>query len=250
MSPALSTEALKLRSSLVGIVATTAIVGGIAVLSGAMLLAVTSGQSDLVAKLGPGATADWAGLLFSAAQITGAGGLLGYGIVLAWIFGREFSDATVSALFALPVGRGSIAAAKIAVFALWSMGTALALAGALVVVGLVGGLGAPTSEVWAGLARQTALGVLTSAIVTPVAWVTTVTRSTLAGVAATIAIVIVAQVGVLVGAGGWMPFAAPTLWAMSGGSGVSPLQLALVGVIPLVSTALTVATWRRLQLDR
>ncbi|MEH6380686.1 MAG: hypothetical protein V7768_03115 [Dietzia cercidiphylli] len=91
---------------------------------------------------------------------------------------------------------------------------------------------------------------LTSAIVTPVAWVTTVTRSTLAGVAATIAIVIVAQVGVLVGAGGWMPFAAPTLWAMSGGSGVSPLQLALVGVIPLVSTALTVATWRRLQLDR
>jgi ABC-2 type transport system permease protein len=113
----LRAEALKLRASPVGIVGTIAIVCGIAVLSGGMQLAVASGRPDLVAKLGAAATADWPGFLSAAAQITGAGGLLGSGIVLAWLFGREFSDNTVSGLFALPTGRGRIAAAKLAVFA-------------------------------------------------------------------------------------------------------------------------------------
>lgn len=250
MSAVLLSEALKLRASLVGIVGTITIVGGIALLSGGILLAAASGQPDLVAKLGPAATADWPGFLSAAAQITGAGGLLGCGIVLAWMFGREFSDATVSGLFALPVGRARIAAGKLALFALWGIGTALGLTGALLLVGLGAGLGAPSPQTWTGLARQTALGLLTCAIATPVAWITSLARSTLGGVTTTIAIVVVAQVGVLAGAGGWMPFAAPTLWAMSGGNAVSPLQLALVGTVPAASAALAIAAWRRLQLDR
>jgi ABC-2 type transport system permease protein len=250
MSAILRIEVLKLRTSLVGIVGTIAVVGGIAVLSGAMLLAASSGQPDLIAKLGPAATADWQGYLSAAAQITGAGGLLGCGIVLAWMFGREFTDQTVSALFALPVGRGRIAAGKLAAFAMWSAATALGLAAALLVVGLIAGLGAPSPETWAGLIRQAVLVLLTCAIATPVAWITTLARSTLGGVAATIVIVVIAQVGVLAGAGGWMPFAAPTLWVMSAGSSITPVQLALVVVVGAASSVLVITAWRRLQLDR
>ncbi|HET8927872.1 MAG TPA: ABC transporter permease [Microbacterium sp.] len=243
-------EALKLRASLVGRVGTLAIIGGIALLSGGMLLAVVTGQPDLVAKLGPAATADWAGLLSMAVQITGAGALLGCGVVLAWMFGREFADATVSGLFALPVGRGRLAAGKLAVFALWACGTAIGATCAVLVVGLVAGLGVPSPAVWAGLGRHAALLVFSCAIVIPVAWVTTLARSTLGGVTATIVIVVVAQVGVLAGAGGWMPLAAPTLWAMSGGNAVTSLQLAITLAVAAVSAVLVVHAWHRLQLDR
>jgi ABC-2 type transport system permease protein len=243
-------EALKLLASLVGRVGTLAIIGGVAILSGGVLLAVVAGQPDLVAKLGPAATADWAGLLSMAAQITGAGGLLGCGVVLSWMFGREFADATVSGLFALPVGRARIAAGKLAVFALWACGTAIAVTCALLLVGLVAGLGVPSSAVWAGLVRHAALVVFSCAIAVPVAWVTTLSRSTLGGVTATIVIVVVAQVGVLAGAGGWMPLAAPTLWAISGGEAVTALQLAVTVAVAAVFALVVVHAWHRLQLDR
>jgi ABC-2 type transport system permease protein len=127
---------------------------------------------------------------------------------------------------------------------------AVALTVALLLVGLAVGIGAPSPASWAALCRQAALVLLTGAIAAPVAWVTTLARSTLGGVTAAIVIVVVAQVGVLVGAGGWMPFAAPTIWAMSGGTLVSFGQLAIAAAVALVFGALTVDAWRRLQLDR
>lgn len=243
-------ETLKLRVSTVGVVGTIAVVGGIGLLSGGMLLAAASGQPDLVAKLGPDATGDWDGLLSVAAQITGAGGLLGCGVVLAWIFGREFSDSTVSGLFALPAGRGRIAAGKLIVYALWGILAAFTLAALLLLIGLIAGLGIPSPTVWAGLARQCLLGVLTGAVAVPVAWVTTLSRSILGGVTTAITLVVIAQVGVLAGAGGWMPIAAPALWAMSGGASVQPVQLLLAPLLAAAAAALTLWSWHRLQLDR
>lgn len=249
MSAALSAEALKLRGSLVGIVGTAAIVGGIAALSGAMLLAVSSGQPDIVAKLGPAATADWAGFLSSATQITGTGGLIGFGFVLAWMFGREFADGTVNGLFALPVSRARIAAGKLTVYGAWVACVSLAVAGMLLLIGTASGLGGLTETDAAALARIAALAVLSAGLAAPVAWIATIARSMLAGVAATVAIMVIAQVGVLAGAGGWMPLAAPTLWAMGRGE-VSVAQLLLSLAVPAASTGLTLWAWKRLELHR
>ena len=113
MRPAVWAETVKLAGSTVGRVGSIAIVVGISLLSGAMLLAAASGDPQLVAKLGPAATRDWTGFLLAAAQITGAGGLLGFGVVLSWMFGREFGDGTITGLFALPVRRSTIALAKL-----------------------------------------------------------------------------------------------------------------------------------------
>ena len=65
----------------------------------------TTTDPQLLAKLGPVADGDWHGFLLGAAQITGAGGLGGFAVVLAWMFGREFGDGTIAGLFALPVRR-------------------------------------------------------------------------------------------------------------------------------------------------
>jgi ABC-2 type transport system permease protein len=250
MKPAIWAETVKLAGSTVGRVGSIAIVVGIASLSGGMLLAAASGDPQLMAKLGPAATRDWTGFILAAAQITSAGGLLGFGVVLSWMFGREFGDGTITGLFALPVRRSTIALAKLIVYAGWAVLMSIALAGALLVLGLAAGLGLPSGDTWAALARQVCLAAMTAAVAVPVAWAATLGRSVLAGVSAAIGLVVVAQISVLAGAGAWLPLASPALWAISSGDAATPAQLLLV--LPYVSAfvLLAAASWRRMQLDR
>ena len=127
MRAAIWAELVKLAGSTVGRVGSVAIVIGISVLSGSMLLAAaTTTDPQLLAKLGPVATGDWQGFLLGAAQITGAGGLGGFAVVLAWMFGREFGDGTITGLFALPVRRTTIALAKLLVYVHLGRGDELA----------------------------------------------------------------------------------------------------------------------------
>ena len=250
MRPAVWAETVKLAGSTVGRVGSIAIVVGISLLSGAMLLAAASGDPQLVAKLGPAATHDWTGFLLAAAQITGAGGLLGFGVVLSWMFGREFGDGTITGLFALPVRRSTIALAKLLIYTVWAIAMSLSLAALLVIVGLVAGLGPFTADTWSAVARQIALTVMTAAIAAPVAWAATLGRSVLAGVSVSIGIVVVAQVSVLAGLGGWMPLASPALWAISSGEGVTSSQLLLVIPYFAACVLVTAGAWRTMQLDR
>jgi ABC-2 type transport system permease protein len=250
MRAAIWAEVVKVAGSTVGRVGSIAIVIGISVLSGSMLLAAHSDDPQLLAKLGPVATGDWNGFLLGAAQITGAGGLGGFAVVLAWMFGREFGDGTITGLFALPVRRSTIALAKLTVYAAWAVAMSVLLGLVLILVGTISGLGALSEDNWATLARQVALGVMSAAITLPVAWAATLSRSVLGGVSVAIGLVVVAQVSVLAGLGGWMPLAAPALWAVSGGTEVSPSQLLLL--VPFTGAAIlaTALAWRKMQLDR
>lgn len=249
MRHALLVQRLTLLRSSVGILATLSIVGGTLALLGGLGAALAAGNPEVAAQLGPDATRDWAGLLATSAQVTSAGGLLGVGVVLAWTFAREFSDGTVGGLYALPVGRGTTAMAKLLVWGAWGTVVAAAVTVAVLGLGLALGYGVPDPAAWAGLGRQLGLGVLTTAVAVPVAWVATLTRSLLAGVAAAVGLVVVAQVGVLAGLGAWMPVAAPALWAMSEGTEAGLPHLALSLAVPALFGGLTCHAWSRMELD-
>lgn len=70
-------------------------------------------------------------------------------------------------------------------------------------------------------------------------------RGLLPGIGVTLGLIATAQVMVLAGAGAWFPVAAPALWAMEPGT-VTPTQLLLGAVVPLVFVPATLLTWRRL----
>lgn len=250
MNAALRVESLKLTRSLVGVIATLAIVLGMVALLGGITAGVAGGNPEMIAQAGPAAALDWGGLLAGAAQIIAVAALLGFGIVLAWMFGREFTDGTITGLFALPVSRTRIALAKLTVYLLWAMLVSTAAALGVLVLGLMIGYGAPDSSTLAAFGRLWALAMFSAGLAIPVAWIATLTRSLLAGVASTIALIVLAQVGALAGAGGWMPPAAPALWAMSGGTAVSPAQLALTAGFAVAFIALVCWSWSHLQLDR
>lgn len=250
MNAAIRVEALKLARSPVGLITTLAMVLGIFALLGGITAGVAGGNRELIAQAGPAAALDWNGLLAGAVQVTAVAGVLGFGVVLAWMFGREFTDGTITGLFALPVSRSRIAFAKLTVYVSWAAAVSIALVCGVLSVGLLAGYGPPSSGAWGAFVRLWVLAIFSAGIAIPIAWIATVTRSLLAAVGSTIGLVVAAQVGALAGAGGWMPLAAPALWAMSNGADVTLLQLGITAIVALAFTALTCVAWSRLQLDR
>lgn len=253
MNAALRVEALKLSRSPVGVIGTLALLIGTLALLGGLTMGLAGGNPELTAQAefsGVAATLDWDGLLGFSAQITTAGSLLGFGVVLSWMFGREFTDGTITGLFALPVTLNRIALAKFAVYALWVILVSLILVLGLLGLGFLFSYGVPSPYTWAGLVRQLVLTMLSGALAVPVALIATVTRSLLAAIGGAIALVITGQVGAIAGAGGWMPLVAPALWAMSGGGDVTLTQLSLTVAVALVFVVLACVSWSRLQLDR
>lgn len=250
LSAALAVEARKTAASRVTTGTTGLLVLGIAGLAAAMTAAARTGDAQVLAKLGPiAAQGGWTGLVSAVIQITAAAGLLGFGVVLSWMLGREFADGTVTGLFGLPVARSTIALAKLAVYLLWSVAVGVALSLVVVLVGLAFGLGWPDAAALGGLGRLLALAGLSALLAVPAAWAATVGRGLLPGIAATVGIITLAQVMVVAGLGGWFPLAAPALWAISPAD-VSAPQLALVAVVPAAFGLLTLRAWARLQLDR
>jgi ABC-2 type transport system permease protein len=250
LGAAVAVEGRKLIAARVPVVTAVLLVVGVTAICLSTTIAAASGSADIMAKLGPlVAAGGWPGYLNAALQVTAAGSAGACGILLSWSFGREFSEGTISGLFALPVSRVAIAASKLAVYLLWSVVAAVAVTVALVVAGLAAGLGTLTAADVGVASRLPVLVVLTACMATPAAWVSTLTRGLLGGIAVTIGLVASAQVLVFAGAGPWYPPAAPALWALqpTGTNGIA----VLVGLLlPLVFVCLTFVAWRRLQLDR
>ncbi|NNH74141.1 ABC transporter permease subunit [Nocardia uniformis] len=243
-------EARKITASRVVHAATILLIAGVALLASTLHLAAGAGNEQILAQLGPYAETDgWERLLGITAQIVAIGCLLGFGTVVSWSVGREFTDGTISGLFALPVPRPFIAAAKLMVFAVWTVLVAVLLVASVVVLGVITGAGSIGWQTAGGLARLFVLVILTGLLSYPAAWAATLGRNLLPGIATAIGIGVLAQVAVVAGTGAWLPVAAPALWA-SMPQAVSLTQLALVAVIPVVFGALTLSTWARLQLDR
>jgi ABC-2 type transport system permease protein len=246
----LAVEGRKAVASRVLLATGALLVAGVGVLAGVMTAAARGGNEEVRAQLAGFADADpWPQLVGTASQITAAGGFLAFGVALSWLIGREFADHTVAGLFASPVSRAQIALAKLAVFGAATVPVAMLLTAAVLGVGLLSGLGVPEAGVWTGLVRLFTLTVLTGLLAWPAAWFATLGRGLLPGIAATVALVVVAQVLAVAGTGAWFPVSAPALWAVAPDE-VRPTQLALVSVVPLASAALTVRAWTRLELDR
>lgn len=247
---ALATELRKAAASRVFRTITVLLILGIAVLAGSLLFAARTGSEEILAKLGPLADATgWPLLTNIVMQVTSAGGLVAFGIAVSWIFGREFIDGTITSLFALPIRRSTIATAKLSIYLGWSILTAAALTLTVGLLGLILGYGPPGGVAARLLGQLFVLTVLTALLAVPAAWATTLGRGLLPGIATTIGIVVIAQVGVVAGIGGWMPLAAPAIWAMRL-EPVSTVQLLLSLFIPALCWLATTLTWSRLELDR
>lgn len=145
MMRALAAEFLKLKRSRMplwtGLVVLVAAGLGLAVLP---VLSEPTTQAKFVAGGGAFAKAvtaglyspTWANYLRIGTQgMSGSWGVLTFGLVTAYLFGRESKERTVSAMFTLPLRREYVVLAKMAVLAVWVFG--LAMLSVLLTMGLV-----------------------------------------------------------------------------------------------------------------
>ncbi len=250
MSPAYEVELLKLRRSRVVLVASLALALVPAAMARGFLAAAERSGSDPASlkaqAMLPGL--GWTGYLGGLMQIYATAGVIGVGIVVGWCFGREYADRTVVSLYASATPREAVASAKLVLLAAWASAVGLAAVVVSLGLGLATGLGMPADGDRASLARLATLALLSGLLALPVAGAASLGRGYLPAVGALLVLVVVAQVAVVAGVGGWWPWSVPAVWAMGPDAGmalVPAARLLLVPVVTLVCAVLTVRWWRR-----
>ena len=194
-----------------------------------------------------GGGSDWPAYFAFLAQAATVGGFVLFAFVIAWVFGREFSDGTVRYLLALPTSRATIIAAKLVVVTLWCGAlTALATLLGLATGAVLGLPGWSADSLWQGLGHVWGGAALTLLIVMPLALLAGVGRGYLAPLGFAMLMLILAQVIGATGRGAWFPWSIPALYAQvagSAGGGVTTISIAIVVVTGAAGVAGTFAWW-------
>jgi ABC-2 type transport system permease protein len=209
-------------------------------------LARRSGLISAKAQITMG-TADWQSYLGLLAMATATGGIVLFGMVGIWVFGREFSDHTVTDMLALPTPRSSIVLAKFIVVALWS----LALTVSIFLIGLGVGaavqLEAVPDQVFVAAALNIGVtALLTIALTTPFVFVAGAGRGYLPPMGVVLLALIAAQIVATAGWGEFFPWSVPALSSGAAGpeyQNLGAISFVLVAVTSLAGLVATFVWW-------
>jgi ABC-2 type transport system permease protein len=242
------TEFVKLRRSKVTWFSLAAISMGPLALALFMWIVREPGRAAQLGLLGTkanlsGLTATWPAFFSMLTLIVGIGGTLLLSFIVAFVFGREYSEQTAKNMLALPVGRSAFVLAKFVVAAVWWV----VLVGAVLAEALVIGtlLGLPGFS--AGLVVAATLEALLAAgiaylLVPVVAWITVLGRGYLPPLGFALAMLALGNVFSKTGWAPWFPWSiVPMLVGMVGSPaetlpGSSFVVLALTFVAGVAAT--------------
>jgi len=183
--------------------------------------------------------ASWPAFFVLLQQLVLVLSMIGPGVVIIWLFGREYSDRTLKEIMSLPVSRTSIVAAKFLIGFIWSLILIILMVFASVITGSLAGLtGWSEIDVVSFSGSLILISVLTILLTTPFAFITCASRGLLLPVAMIILIMIITQ---FLSAGFpeatlWFPWAIPALL-----SGVAGDLLPHATILSYIILALTAA---------
>lgn len=180
--------------------------------------------------------------------VVAIGGLIGFGFIFSWIFGREYHDGTVTDLLALPIPRTHIVAAKFLVAGVWCAALALLQ---FAIGGWYTGSVLPgpsiIQHIVAGLGKYVLTSMMVISLSMTVPFIASIGRGYLGALGFVILTIVAAQLFGAIGIAEYFPWAVPGLH--SGVAGEEAMQLGLVSlllpfVVGLVGVAVTLAWWR------
>ena len=199
-----------------------------------------------------GGTADWTSFFSLMLVMVSVGGLVVFGLIFIWVFGKEFSDKTVYDILSLPTSRVNIVAAKVITAAYWSVALVVLMFALMLGVGAVLGLpGWSSATILNGLKLMLVTGSLTVLLSIPFALVASIARGYLPAVGAIFLVLVLAQVVDRLGYGPYFPWDVPVLYsgAAEALTGAVPTHLGLVsfllvGLVGVLGWVITGAWWR------
>jgi ABC-2 type transport system permease protein len=252
LSAAFVTEYMKLRRSKIFWI-TIAFFIFIPIMMG--LLMLVAQHPDIAAKLGIVGTKanffgdnNWEGYLMMQNQIIASVGLIGFGFVTSWVFGREYIDRTITNIMALPVSRSAIVAAKFIIVALWCLLLVIIIFSAGLSVGYLIGIPGWSNQVFNQFFNKFILiSGLTILLSSPVGFIASHGKGIIAPIAFVIVMLIMAQFVALVGLGPYFPWAIPGVISVS--EGTEGMEIVFGSYIIVVFTSIlgflgTIAWWR------
>jgi ABC-2 type transport system permease protein len=184
--------------------------------------------------------ADWQTYLRFLTMAVGAGGIILFGLIASWVFGREYSDRTVKDLLALPTSRSTIVLSKLVVIAVWSAALTAITCLVTLFIGTALGLPQVSPQVfWQSGITVTVAACLTIALATPIAFSASAWHGYLPPIGVMILAMGLAQ---LINAAGWgeyFPWSVPALYVQGEHLGiVSYVIVILTSIVGLVGTLL------------
>jgi ABC-2 type transport system permease protein len=193
-------------------------------------------------------SADWPSFFGLIAQAVSIGGLMAFGFVTSWIFGREFSDRTIKDLLALPILREYIVISKFIVVFIWC----LLLSVLVFLLALVVGYQVDIPGYSPEILKQGALvfficTILTLLLSAPVGFFATMGKGYLSPLGYVIFTMIIAQIIATTGYGHYVPWSIPALASGIDGSGaiaIEPISYVIVIITSLAGTIGTALWWR------
>lgn len=193
-------------------------------------------------------TADWASYLSLLSQAVSIGGIIIFGFVTSWVFGREYSDRTVKDLLALPVSRNVIVLSKFIVVFFWSILLSVLIITVGILVGRIVDIpGWSSGNAFQGLTVFFVSTLLTILLSTPVAFFASFGRGYLSPLGFMIFTIAFAQIAASTGYGHLFPWAIPAL--ASGISGNMDIKFEFISIIIVLLTSIigltgTLVWWR------
>jgi len=181
-------------------------------------------------------------------QILAAIGLIGFGFVTSWVFGREYSDRTAKDILALPVKRSFIVISKLLVIGIWCIILMLVFFVSGIILGKLIGISGWSVEIITQFTYIFAgTSLLTILLCTPVAFLASYSRGYLLPMGFVILTMLLANFTGLAGVGPYFPWAIPGLFSVP--AGTDGMQLGAASYIILIITSLlgfvgTLAWWR------
>lgn len=190
--------------------------------------------------------ANWTSYLGLLTQAVGVGGILIFGFVVSWLFGREYSDGTAKYLMSLPISRTKILNAKFIYYLIWCI--LLVLSNLL--IGLLIGLSLqlPGWESAIFLSNIQIYLITTLMIVlinTPIAFFALFGKGFMTPLGIVAILLVLAQILGALGFGNYFPWSVPGIYSGSGGTDlkadlnlVSYLIIPITGIVGYYSTIL------------
>jgi len=190
-----------------------------------------------------GLAATWPAYFSMLALVVGMAGMLILSFIVAYVFGREYTDGTAKNLLALPVGRHWFVLAKLVVVAVWWLALVAAVLAETLVIGLALALPGFSAGLALSGARNALLAAALAFLLAPaVAWITTLGRGYLPPLGFAVAML---ALGNMFAKTGWAPWFPWSIIPLSIGMVGQPVQTLPVGsfvVVALTFAAGIVAT--------
>jgi ABC-type transport system involved in multi-copper enzyme maturation permease subunit len=189
----------------------------------------------------------WENYLLMLMQGMAGVGMIGFGFITSWVFGREYTDHTIKDILAIPASRSSFVISKLVVIMFWGIVLSIIFFVTGLFFGLLAGITGWSNQIFISvLFKFTMVSLLSIVLCTPIAFFASYSNGFLLPIGIVILTMIMANFTGLVGVGPYFPWAIPAMFCVPTGTAID-IHVASYFILfgtSAVGLAGTIAWWR------